>query len=299
MSRCHGTLVVAIVAGACIVPDRDIRIDPGIDNEGAVRIVERAPRLDEMDDICNIEPEENADPRYCPEVPDISHPSGLLGAKEGKFCVCPAGSRDNRAASAFKILAEDTDPNGPSSDTLYGVALLDPETRDEVLDARAYTQYWGPGFPGEPIDVEDDEVNNRVAGPVGRRRGELWLFEFDDGNAAGAYEPTIDLCNDNDGDKLSPGMHNLRFMVSDREYFTPTKDAVDAPATPQPGIPDLAAGATYATIDYVFECVDPNDPEVKAHDDEVRRLNMLDPDDPQRGDDEIPALYCSCSGVGP
>jgi hypothetical protein len=294
----RAALSLALVAvGGCIVPDRDIRIDPGIDNEGAVRIVERAPQLDEMDDICNVDPIEDADLRYCPEVPTASVSSGLVSPPFGEFCVCPAGSRDNHAAKNLRIFAEDSDPNGDTPDTLYGVALLDLDIRDEPPDAVAYTQYWSPGLPGERIDVEDGDVGNRVAGPVGRRRGELTLFEFDDGNADGSIDLEIDLCNDEDGDKLSPGMHNLRFMVTDRPWFRPPKAFVDVLGNPQFGVPDLAAGATYATIDYVFECVDPNDPTVKAHDDEVRRLQMLDTDDPQRGDDEIPQLTCDCSGV--
>ena len=44
MTRACGTAGLVIVATltGCILPDRDIRIESGIDNENAVRIVQRA-----------------------------------------------------------------------------------------------------------------------------------------------------------------------------------------------------------------------------------------------------------------
>lgn len=258
-ARSNGAAVVALLgASACILPDRDIRIESGLDNEEAVRIVQRAPTLAEMDERCNLE--KNFDAAYCPQV-RRTRASGLIAPAEGDFCLCPDG--DRRAIASFEVYAED----GPD-DTLYGVALVDPDPSDEdPQDAVAYKKYTQPGRAGERIDAGEDRAGDRTSPPTGRAPVDLWVFPIDDASG----NRLVDLCNDADI-PLSPGLHTLRFMVTDRPFFRPRnvgfdgEPAVTADGDPafgpeQWGVPDLAAGATYATIDYVFECRDASDPE--------------------------------------
>jgi hypothetical protein len=309
--------LLSLSACACIIPDRDIQIDPGIDNVSAVRIVERAPDLPEMDELCNVDDLQKAELEYCPEVRKTL-PSGLVRPSAGEFCVCPAGPRsDRRAVPNFLIYAEDGDrERDRPKDTLYGVALLDPDlAQDSPNNAVAYENYWEAGRAGEVQAVNHDDDNDRTAAPVGRRVLNLWAFPF--GNSSGSSTAEtfhVDLCNDDNGEALTPGLHNLRFMVTDRPFFrplalidgSPVKTSNGKPAydPTQFGVPDLAAGATYAVIDYVFDCVDANDPDVKAHDDEQRMrqdaIDNLDPDTPLK--DPLPEpepLICDCKDPEP
>ena len=272
-----------LVMLACIVPDRDIRIDPGFDNEGAVRIVQRPPRTPEMDEICNLpEDDDRLDLAYCPEV-RATRRSGLVRAQDGgAFCVCPGDSTDKRAIAPFEIYAEDGDVEGDQAqDTIYGVALLDldPATTKPSGDV-AYENYWGAGAAGERVAVSENRDDDRTAPPVGRESTQVWVFQLNDGTVA------IDLCNDDNGEKLAPGLHDLRFMVTDRPFFHPVMtfdDGTTVPLPPQPGVPDLAAGATYATIDFVFECKDA----------------ALDPPgcEPIPQDEDTPMCTCDCSST--
>ncbi len=249
-------VALALVAG-CLIPDRDIRIDPGIENTGAVRVVQRSPSHSELDELCNFADYADGagDPTFCPEVPR-SRPSGLIRAEGGDFCVCPQG-HDGRAIPAFDIYAEDADrEGGRPKDTLYGVVLLDPDARSSTpYNAVAYGNYWEPCAAGEVVDRTD--AGEVVEASLGRPSIDLWRFRIE---APGS--DTVDLCNDNRGVALTPGLHNLRFMVTDREYFRPPRAKDDGAAffPRQCGVPDLAAGATYAVIDFVFECRDGTDP---------------------------------------
>ncbi len=259
---------------ACIVPDREIVIDPGLDNPNAVRIVQRAPQyLPEMDDLCNpeITPEGDTDDpvlSFCPEVRD-TRPSGLIRPLFGDaFCICPGPPdqpvRDSRAIAAFEIYAEDGDMRGDQAkDTIYGVILLDPDPTDTApQNFVAYDNYWSPCRAGEHIPVGEDIEGDRTAPPFGRESSEVTVFKLDDSGT----KRLIDLCNNNQGRSLTPGFHDLQFMVTDREFFTPPEivddmqyvgeDGKTRLGNQQCGVPDLAAGATYAVIDYVFECID-------------------------------------------
>lgn len=265
MMRAATTLLL-LSGGACILPDRDIRIESEDDNESAVRIVQRAPFVAEMDQRCNAEDEDDIDLAFCPQV-RRTLASGLVTPSEGDFCLCPEG--DRRAIPSFEIYAEDADRRGDSfADTVFGVALIDPSLTDaNPSDAVGYLRYWEPGRAGERVGEADDTETDRTAPPQGRPAVGLWVFPLDDSTG----EREIDLCNEA-GRPLSVGLHTLRFMVTDRPFFRPR--ALDLEGEPafedngdpafgntQWGVPDLAAGATYATIEYVFECRDPSDPE--------------------------------------
>lgn len=256
---------VALCVG-CILPDREIRFESGLDNESAVRIVQRAPMTPLMDELCNPEDPDDSDPRFCPQVVR-TRSSGLVLPTDGDFCLCPNG--DRRAVDSFEIYAEDGDREGDApEDTLFGALLLDPAASDEdPQDTVAYAKYWQPGRAGERIPDGEDLLGNRTAPPNGREPAGLTVFPLDDSSDV----PRIDLCNEA-GRSIAVGLHTMRFIVTDRPFFRPRARNLDGsfaseadgdPAfgNEQWGVPDLAGGATFATIDYVFECRDPTDPE--------------------------------------
>jgi hypothetical protein len=277
-----------VLTSGCIIPDREIDIEPLDDNQFAVRIVQPTPLLSEMLDVCT--DDESKDPElsraHCPQVPDNARPSGLITPEPGNsvpgFCTCPgAGSRDGRRIDSFIIWAEDGDRDGGEpKDTLFGAALLDPDPGSSFQGAVAYRNYWDPSVPATRVDVTD--VSDDLEPSVGRADNGLWGFRL---REAGSNE--IDLCNDDDEKKVAAGIHALRFIVTDRPFFQaelpPLAESGPPMLVPQPGVPDLAAGATYAIVDFVFECRDPvNDPESCA---------AVPPGDP------IPPECCDCLGA--
>jgi hypothetical protein len=247
-------------ASACIIPDREITFEGGPDNPSAVRILERPPITDQMSAICN------APPRKFPGLPDLgfcpparrSLPSGLVESPDGgPFCICDGG--DSRAIDAFTIYAEDADVVGDSArDTLRGVFLLDPDPSSDEPPEPAFIPY-SPLVEGEEIEElhDADPIGGRTAPGQARDVPPQWAFRIDDSSGK------VDLCNTDD---LEPGLHNLQFIVTDREWFAaphpdlnPDDDIVPETSTPQPGVPDIANGASYAVVNFVFECVDPLD----------------------------------------
>lgn len=262
-------VVCAAFCAACILPDRDIGFDGGPANPGAVRIVERAPQAAQMDEICHMDfdgdlDDDDHDPAFCQPVRGTM-PSGLITSFDGgPFCLCPGG-RDERAIAPFFIYAEDPDLDGDSpADRLYGALLLDPDPFSEAPgDQVAYGNYLEPCGSGLNIEPAERTAGNRTVPSVARDTPPTWEFRVDDGEGL-----AIDLCNDNRGAPVErPGLHNLQFMVTDREFFRPPAlssdgepilDSNDRPrfGPRQCGVPDLAIGATYSVINYVFECVD-------------------------------------------
>lgn len=250
-------LASGLGSAACIIPDRGIRAESDDDNPGAVRIVESIPILQELIDACEL-PED--DPLHesaaCPQVPRAL-PQGLI--KGGPYCSCPGG--DGNALPEFFVYAEDPDRRGDqASDTLYAVALLDldPAT-DSPQNYVAYPEHFPPGGPGEYLPLE---VSVEVVPSAGRENNGLWRFRFGKDGGAG-----VDLCNDDNGQTLAPGLHNLQVMVTDRPFFQPPRlDADGEPVLdeerrpvllpPQYGMPNLGIGATWAVANYVFSCED-------------------------------------------
>lgn len=128
----------------------------------------------------------------------------------------------------------------------------------------AYPEHLTPGGVGEYVAKldEDPEDEQTIEASVGRENNGLWMFRFGKDGGQGA-----DLCNDDNGQALTPGLHNLQIMVTDRPFFRPPRlDAdgepvLDARGRPvllptQYGMPDLGVGATWAVANYVFECQD-------------------------------------------
>ena len=144
---------------------------------------------------------------------------------------------------------------------LYGVFLIDPDPVGADPSAQvAYENHLEPCAAGTEIDPRlvtrlpgppgDEMYTTRVLPPVARNEAPQWAFTIDD-----AQGDTIDLCNDDNGTALAAGLHNLQFMVTDRPFFRARREGGSVERL-QCGVPDISAGATYAVINYVFECVD-------------------------------------------
>jgi hypothetical protein len=261
------TVGVVLAAGlaACIIPDREIGIEGNLDNPGAVRIVQPIPLLDEMLDICNL-PLEERDTAFCPQVPPSLHSGLIRRAPDEPFCVCPSGA-DLRSQPEFFVYAEDPDrAQDRPVDQLYGVLLLDFDAAesDEPQNAVAYAEQLPPGVAAELVLTRNvGDGDSLVVASEGREDNLLWRFRVGKDGGGGT-----DLCNDNEGRALTPGLHNLTMMVTDRPFFQPELLDVDGEpvldqagrpvlAGTQYGMPDLAIGATYAVANWVFECHDP------------------------------------------
>lgn len=285
MSRPWVLLGLSLLA-ACIIPDYEIGIEGELpDNASAVRVVERGPTTEDMLEICRRD--EDADPGpdvgFCPQVRRTSMPSGLIRPASGDLCVCPGDpGQDLNAIGTFNIYAEDLDLDDADDpeDTLYGVFLLDPDPFSEAPQAAiAYNNYWEHGREGELLDARAtimdsamETILDRIVASIGREEVEQRVFHIDDGLGSGV----VDLCNADNGESVAPGLHDLRFMVSDRPFFRPRLlDSAGKPAfTPsgepaygsrQYGVPDLAVGASYDTINFVFECREPTDPDARCN----------------------------------
>lgn len=248
--------VVLAVIGGCIIPDRGIRVESDAANPGAVRIVEAARLPEELTDPCESDKRLNdQEAAWCANVPTVAVRRGLIPG--GPYCSCPG--RDGTPAPEFSVYAEDPDRRRDlPTDTLYAVALLDLDPATTTpQNFVAYPEHLTPGGPGERTSW------TLASSPQGREDNGLWRFRVGKDGGEG-----IDLCNDNNGASLSPGLHSLQVMVTDRPFFQPPRldedgdpvtDSRGRPllAPPQYGMPDLGIGATWSVANYVFLCEDP------------------------------------------
>lgn len=236
-----------LVAGAgCIIPDAGIVVQDEFLNVGAVRIVEPTPVTERADDDCAARTILSG----CPQIPDTL-PSGLI-RPELPLCVCPTDSFNR--AGGFEIFVEDPDidAEGDPKDELYGALLLDmPPDATDPSDYVAYTNRLPPEAPAQRVRALEVQT-------IERPDPHLKYWSIGDGGA-------VDLCNDGAG--VDPGLHELRLIVTDRPWYRPIMvDAMGEPVRdedgdlvfhePVIGMPDLAAGATYDTTTYVFQCFD-------------------------------------------
>ncbi|MCH9683312.1 MAG: hypothetical protein K0V04_17890 [Deltaproteobacteria bacterium] len=260
-----------VPAPGCIIPDRGIQAESDNDNPGAVRIVEPIHVVAELADACR---EANTagsglsreqivvGRRGCPQIPDTVT-QGLIGG--GPYCSCPG--LQETVLPEFSIYAEDPDRRRDApADTLYAVALLDVDLLgDAPQNFVAYEEHLTPGGAGELIRSRESIVDTSLPlqASSGREDNGLWRFRFGKDGGVGT-----DLCNDDNGRTLPPGLHTLQVMVTDRPFFNPVR--LDADGEPvigvdgQPqrlgtqwGMPDLGIGATWSVANYVFQCVDP------------------------------------------
>ncbi len=233
---------------ACIIPDSQIVVREDFSNEGAVRIVEPIAVTERASAACDELDLFNE----CPSVP-ATQPTGLV---RGNFCICNPTQRDGDAAGFFEIFVEDpdVDDDGVFTDDVFGVFLLDvDEDADSPDEFVAYRNFLPPD---QPADLVTSGVDTRVIerAPPGLRS---WVIG----------QETADLCNDNDGATLLPGLHELRIVVTDRPWYQEVEiddngaivlDAEGEPERLDPivGAPDLPGGATYDSRAFVFRCGD-------------------------------------------
>ncbi|MBX7083189.1 MAG: hypothetical protein K1X88_28540 [Nannocystaceae bacterium] len=259
----HGLLLAAWALPACIVPDAHIDVRGEFVNPGTVRLIQSVPITSTAHAACR-----DVDPQLpsCPTPPETL-PFGRIDLSQ-PFCVCAGG--DNNALSYFDIYVEDPDldDDGHPKDSILAALLLDmPSATADPTPYLAYQNILPSTLPAALVGLGAGAYADAIdrPEPVVRR----WTLGTDHG---------VDLCNDNaaapDG-KLTPGLHSLRVIVTDRPWYRPFEygpdgmvvlDAdgepvrVDATAATV-GVPDLPGGATYSVADYVFRCRDGLDPD--------------------------------------
>jgi hypothetical protein len=248
---CAVVLVAVVAAPACIIPDAGIVVEDEFVDVGAVRIVEPTPITARADADCD----ERTPLSGCPKLNDTL-PSGLI-RPESPLCVCPG---DDLGVGGFEIFVEDPDidDEGDPKDELLGALFLDmPADAEDPRDSLAYINQLPPEEPARRFRASDLQTIERPDPHL-----KAWTI---------AGQGRLDLCNDNDGAKVEPGLHELRLVVTDRPWYRPLMvDAMGEPILdedgeltyddPVFGMPDLRAGATYDTTTYVFECYDSNGP---------------------------------------
>jgi hypothetical protein len=243
------TGLLALVA--CILPDRDIVIvDENVQNKHPVRFVEPIPITEEALDTClslkEVMPSEVCQPSDPERVlPHFLDPT----ITEYNFCSCgfDTPEEDSRKLRATTLYVEDrrNDLSQPL-DPIYAALQLDlqPAETDPAQKVE-YISYVNPNVALKPDNDLKYEPPRRP--DTGRELRQLNL---------GNSEEPIDLCNGT-GMPLRRGYHTLRVVVSDAPWFSPTgEDDVR-----ELGVPDLANGATYDTLEYVFYCDDKSNPD--------------------------------------
>jgi hypothetical protein len=237
-------LLVAVVAlSACILPDLEIDVvNEDIQNKQAVRIVEPIELTDDATAACELAANEaDKSVEICPQpglgaLPHFLDPSVSLY----NFCACDKGERHKKLRESTLYVEDRDDRRKEGKDPLYAALQLDldPTTSTPHLYVR-YTDFVDP-----QVELpEDDQISYK---PVKRPDPKVRVLKL------GAGDERIDLCNDvDDLDRpLAAGYHTVRLIVTDRAWYTNDDGEL------QRGVPDLASGATYDTITYVFHCDD-------------------------------------------
>ncbi|MCH9683311.1 MAG: hypothetical protein K0V04_17885 [Deltaproteobacteria bacterium] len=242
-----------VTVSGCIIPDSEISVQDEFLNLHAVRIVEPSPVTERADSDCR----ERTSLSGCPRVPDTL-PSGLISPGFA-LCVCQEGERD--LGLGFDVFVEDADIDGQGdpTDDIIGALFLDmPDQPEDPRDFLAYTNHLPPEEPARRFRASDVQT-------IERPDPHLKAWTLGD-------QSRVDLCNDHDSPKDEfDGLHELRLIVTDRPWYRPALVDADGNAIlddnglpsfadPVVGMPDLAAGATYDTASYVFQCFDASDP---------------------------------------
>ncbi|EDM79042.1 hypothetical protein PPSIR1_10580 [Plesiocystis pacifica SIR-1] len=243
--------LVGLGAG-CIVPDTFIDVRVGGQNEHGVRIVESIPLDEAAAEACNADLE-------CPMPRETGLPVYLDPREpEYQFCICGENQIDDNRLNPVTLYAEDADQDeGMARDSLYAALLLDwsPTTGDSAFDYVAYRSYLDPRSP-VPLFFSPYETQV-IRRPTPFQRA-IQLSDVDGSS--------FDLCNGS-GTELTPGVHTLTLLVTDRDWFQTeptivTGDTGDESggfetlAIKLEGVPDIAAGATYDLETYVFSCLE-------------------------------------------
>lgn len=246
--------VSSACSAACIIPDREIEVeDARFSNKFAVRLLE--PTLlsneatDAAEDECDKKPLSQNEECPQPGFPEETLPHFLddkSTVRDYNFCACSRGEVDINALSQFTLYVEDQDEKPRSrvpKDFIYAALLLDLDPADpKPHNWVAYRDYLDPD---EPLNLSENPLS-----PILRRNPHLRQLTL--GGKVEGGENTIDLCNGAGGEPLDGRYHTLKVMVTDRPWFKHTSES--GQELTQAGVPDLAAGATYDSITYVFHC---------------------------------------------
>jgi hypothetical protein len=264
----------ALIALSCIIPDTDIQVFSLDSNASAVRFVEGIPLAADARCACN--------PNTCecpladsPNLPPFLDPTRA----EFQFCSCGENQIDDGRLAGVQFYAEDQDElDGQATDDLYAVALLDWDP-SAGFSAFEYVAYRGYLDPRQPLDSHFSSYED----PIKRPRPYTRAI-----NLVGS-DGTFDLCN-GAGKTIEPGYHTLTLMVTDQSWYQtpggfPDTTSTDSTGTdtgdeestsegplPEPppvvyeGVPNIAEGATYDTVSYVFHCFAEGGPECRCKD---------------------------------
>ncbi|MEE9386512.1 MAG: hypothetical protein V3V08_24105 [Nannocystaceae bacterium] len=241
------TLVVALAS--CVLTDT-FEIERGeIENQHAVRLVETMTLSAEAECSCEATPG-SCDPSSCPQPPPTGLPHFLDPSQERySFCACDGDSYDDNALGIVEFYAEDEDqhPGTRHEDELYAALLLDHDAADDPQSsAAAYTH---------PERFERD--HSQYAALIINRPDPLTrkLVVKDD-----SEREVFDLCNPKTKEKMGQRFHTLTVVATDRPWFSVTGNN----NPPQVGVPDIANGATWDRLDYVFRCSDEHEKQFDA-----------------------------------
>ncbi len=259
------SLPLGLLLTGCLLPDVDIQIvDEKVTNKHAIRFVEATPLTEEATLACIQALSTRAMPNptaVCqPSDPDTVLPHFLdptavdpadaeKMTKPYNFCTCSRDKKDRFPLLTTTLYAEDR-RNDPKEDvSMYAALQLDLNPADtEPQLSVAYTAYLDPSVPlGAPPNTLEYKPPKRQN--TNRELREIRL---------GLPDDPIDLCNGN-GQPLTPGFHTLRVIVTDAEWFVEVvkgdeDDDSDDREVSRWGVPDLANGATYDTLTYIFHC---------------------------------------------
>lgn len=251
---------MALAGLACVLPDKEIEFeDEAISNRNPVRLVEATMLTAEAELSCETEPDEKyADPGTCPQPgvdptdvfphfldpnhtrPDRDDPNRLI--RPFLFCSCLHDKADSNTL-LYTLYVEDQDEESRSRDPrdkIYAALLLD--VPQGAVKPDRHVDYLRYVDPERQLDLSEAEYKPR-------RRRDPQLRELVLGIEVGGDDQIgLDLCNGGDA-VLSPGYHSLTVMVTDRPWFQPPGNG-----SRHFGVPDLAAGATFDTMTYVFYC---------------------------------------------
>lgn len=238
--------LLILVAAACILPDRDIMIENAdIQNKNAVKLVAPIELTEEAELACE-DAANQADPQVeiCPQ-PGINPLPHFLdpALPQYNFCAC-AIDEVGKTLAETTLYVEDRDEDRDGNlDPVYAAIQLDVNPDSKNPDA--YVRYKNLVSPLIALPVDDQTEFTPIKRPDPRLR----VLKL------GTGDERIDFCNDvEDSDKpLARGFHSFRIVVTDRQWFT------DETGDPKFGVPDLASGATYDTVTYVFHCGDKTD----------------------------------------
>ena len=224
----------------CIIPDRDIDvINEDIQNKQAIRIVEPIELTEDAALACEAAAKEADElAEACPQPGIRALPHFLDPKIPGyNFCACDKGERHKQLAEST-LYVEDRDERKGKLDTLYAALQLDLDPNTTEPDQYVRFQK----FVNPQVSLsKDDQLNYK---PVKRPDPNLRILKL------GAGDELIDPCNDVGelNQPLTRGYHTMRLIVTDRGWY------VNDEGETQPGVPDLAGGATYDTRVYVFHC---------------------------------------------